>query len=108
MAHVPPDLVSLVTRLQLGWLRRITGSAYRKRVIRSDPIGGRLGLEAGNPELHAVNLGAALSYALKGACPAAAARFGLERLEPGGRIIGKRCGVSQNIGPKARKAAGKL
>jgi hypothetical protein len=26
----------------------------------------------------------------------------LERLEPGGRVIGKRCGVSQNIGASAR------
>jgi len=34
----------------------------------------------------------------------AASQFGLERLEPGGRIIGKRCGTSQNIGAKARKA----
>ena len=25
-------------------------------------------------------------------------------LEPGGRVIGKRCGTSQNIGAKARKA----
>ena len=29
---------------------------------------------------------------------------GLERLEAGGRVIGKRCGTSQNIGAKAREA----
>jgi hypothetical protein len=104
LAHVCPDRVARITRLQRGWLRRITGGAYRARVIRSKPIGGRLGLEMGNPDLHAVNLGEALSYVLKGACPAAAAQFGLDRLEPGGRIIGKRCGTSQNIGAKARKA----
>lgn len=104
LAHVTADLVPLVTRLQRGWLRRITGSTYRARVIHSKPIGGRLGLETGNPDLHAVNLGEALSYVLKGACPTAAAQFELERLEPGGRIIGKRCGTSQNIGAKARKA----
>jgi hypothetical protein len=44
-----------------------------------------------------------LAYVLKGASEAAAASFNLERLEPGGRVIGKRCGTSQNIGAMARK-----
>jgi hypothetical protein len=104
LVHVPVVLVSLLTKLQKGWLRRITGNPYRKRVIHSKPIGGRLGLEAGNPELYAINLAAALGYILKGANADAAARFGLDRLEAGGLIIGKRCGTSQNIGAKARKA----
>lgn len=102
LAHVPAALVPIVTGLQRGWLRRITNRPYRARVIRSDPIGGRLGLEVGNPDLHAINLEAALAYVLKGASPTAAAYFGLTRLEPGGRIIGKRCSTSQNIGATAR------
>lgn len=106
LAHVPAELVAAITALQRGWLRRITGQPYRKRVIRSEPIGGRLGLEVGNPELHAVNLEAALAYVLKGASTEAASQFNLERLEPGGRVIGKRCGTSQNIGAKARQACG--
>lgn len=104
LVHVPANLVPVITTLQRGWLRRITGQPYRARVIHSKPIGGRLGLEAGNPDLHAVNLEAALVYVLKGASPEAASQFALERLEPGGRVIGKRCGTSQNIGAKARKA----
>ncbi|MBA4308076.1 MAG: hypothetical protein C0429_15200 [Sphingopyxis sp.] len=104
LIYAPADLVSRLTALQRGWLRRITGQPYRARVIHSKPIGGRLGLEAGNPDLHAVNLKAALAYVLKGASPKAASQFGLERLEPGGRVIGKRCGTSQNIGATARKA----
>ena len=103
LVHVPAALVSLLTRLQKGWLRRITGKAYRKRVIHSKPIGGRLGLEAGNPALHAVNLADAFGYILKGADAQAAEKFALTRLEAGGNIIGKRCGTSQNIGAKARK-----
>jgi hypothetical protein len=103
LAHVPAEHVKRLTGLQKGWLRRITGKPYRKRVIHSDPIGGRLGLEVGNPELHAVNHAVALGYVLKGACPDAVSQFGLELVEPGGRIIGKRCGTSQNIGAKARK-----
>jgi hypothetical protein len=106
LAHVPAALVPTLTSLQRGWLRRITGQPYRARVILSKPVGRLLGLEAGNPDLHAVNLATALGYCLKGATPAAAARFGLGRLEPGGRIIGKRCGTSQNIGAKARANVG--
>ena len=103
LAHVPADLVPIVTGLQRGWLRRIAAKPYRARVIHSKPIGGRLGLEVGNPNLHAVNVAAALAYVLKGASPEAASHFGLERLEPGGRVVGKRCGTSQNIGAKARR-----
>lgn len=104
LAHVPAALVPVLTRLQRGWLRKITGKPYRKRVIRSDPIGGRLGLERSNPPLHAVNLAVALAYVLKGASDEAASQFSLEQLEAGGLVIGKRCGTSQNIGAKARKA----
>jgi hypothetical protein len=103
LIHVPTGLVSCLPNLQRGWLRTITGQPYRSRVIHSKPIGGRLGLETGNPDLHAINLEAALSYVLKGANTAAAAQFNLDTLEPGGRVIGKRCGTSQNIGAKARK-----
>ena len=103
LVHVPAALVSLLTKLQKGWLKRICGRDYVKSVIHSKPIGGRLGLEKGNPELHAINLAVALGYVLKGADAKAAEQFGLERLEAGGRIVGKRCGTSQNIGVKARK-----
>lgn len=104
LAHVPAELVAMVTGLQKRWLRNISGRPYRKRVIHSEPIGGRLGLENGNPALHAINLATALAYVLKGASNDAVSRFGLERLEPGGLVIGKRCGTSQNISAKARKA----
>lgn len=103
LVYVPANLVQVIARLQRGWLRRITGQPYRARVIHSKPIGGRLGLETGNPDLYAANLEVVLAYVLKGANPEAASQFALERLEQGGRVIGKRCGVSQNIGAKARK-----
>jgi hypothetical protein len=102
LVHVPAALVPVVTRLQKKWLKTITGQLYRRRVIKSDPIGGRLGLEQSNPELHAANLAAALAYVVKGANSEAAEAFALERRDAGGRIIGKRCGWSQNIGEKAR------
>ena len=104
LVHVPAELVPVLTKLHRGWLRRITGQPYRARVIRSKPIGGRLGLETGNFDLHAINLEAALAYILKGASPEAAFQFGLALMKSGGCVIGKRCGTSQNIGAKARKA----
>lgn len=103
LAHVPPALAPLVARRQRSWLRRITGRPYRPRAILSRPIGGLLGLDTGNPDLHAVNLKAALGYLTKGVDPEAAVRSNVLKLEPGGRVIGKRCGTSQNIGRKARK-----
>ncbi len=106
LAHVPAALVRHVAGLQKAWLRRITGRPYRARVVHSRPIGGRLGLERDNPELHAINLEAALAYLLKGAGEDAGEQFALHRLEPGGRVIGKRCGTSQNIGRKARNSEG--
>jgi hypothetical protein len=105
LAHVRPDLAPVISALQRGWLGRITGRSYQAGVIKSRPIGGLVGVEAGNPELHASNLAVALAYVLKGAGAEAASRFGLVRLEPGGRVIGKRCGTSQNIGAKARNSA---
>ena len=104
LAHVPAALVGILGRLQRGWLKRITGNPYRARVIYSRPIGSRLGVERSSPDLHAVNLVRALGYVVKGASMAAAEAFELQELEPGGPIIGKRCGTSQNIGAKARKA----
>lgn len=105
LLHVPASFVPILKSLQMRWLRRITGNPYRKNVIYSKPIGGRLGLEKSNPTLWAINIEVALGYHLKGADPCAASEFGLERLEPGGRIMGKRCGSSQNIGTKARNMA---
>lgn len=103
LVHVPADLVVVVMALQRGWLRRITGQPYRAGVIYSKPIGGRLGLEVGNPDLHAVNLEVALGYVCKGAPQSVLDSFGIGRAhKPGGRIFGKRSGTSQNIGAKAR------
>ena len=103
LAHVPAEHVKRLTGLQRGWLRRITLRNYRARVIYSRPIGKRLGVEATDPPDYAVNLAVALAYLLKGASPEAASQFALLRLEPGGRVIGKRCGMSQNINVNARK-----
>ncbi|KPF76991.1 hypothetical protein IP68_03880 [Blastomonas sp. AAP25] len=105
LVHVPPKLVRTIAKMQRRWLRSITGNPYRKRVIRSDPIGGRLGMETCNPAVHAANLANALAYVCKSAPQTILDSHGMQRRhEQGGPIVGKRCGISQNIGPKARKA----
>jgi hypothetical protein len=102
LVHVPAGLVKALTGQQRAILKRITGKTYRARVIKSDPVGGKLGIEANAPDLHAVNLARALGYLAKGADSNAAALLGLHRLDGGGPVIGRRCSTSQNIGAKAR------
>lgn len=92
LIHIPADCVKKLPAMQKRWLKQITGRPYLAKVIRSDPIGGRLGLELSNPLLHKANCEAALNYVLKGARPC----------KPQGIILGRRCSTSQNIGRKAR------
>jgi hypothetical protein len=101
--HVPARLVGKLNRLSIKWLGIITGRPYRARVIRSRPIGGRLGSEVSQPEHHQVNLAAAMAYVLKGAIPEAGKLSAHDCLEPGGIVIGRRCSTSQNIGATARR-----
>jgi hypothetical protein len=105
LIHIPLDTMNYFVRVQKRWLKSITGTPYRKRVIYGASIGGRRGVELGNPELYAENMGHALSYVVKGTCTDVAEVLGLARVEDGGLVIGKRCGTSQNIGRKARQLA---
>lgn len=83
------------------WLERITGKPYRRDTIRTTRIGGYH--DPAGP-VYAANLQAVLAYVLKGADTDTAATLGIAH-ESGGRIIGKRCGTSRNIGAKARRMA---
>jgi hypothetical protein len=105
LASVPAELVKPLVAAQKRWLRAITGRPYHAKVIHSDPIGGRLRLETGNPELHFANARAALAYICKGAPQSALDAAGIDRRHKAqGRIIGRRCSTSQNIGKAQRKA----
>lgn len=64
-----------------GWLRRITGSSYRKRGVKSHAIGPKLTTCISNSPLYRENLVRLLDYMVKGTNPGM-----------GGRIIGKRAG----------------
>ena len=98
IVHVPPQCVSGLIGAQKRWLRKITGRPYQARVIDSRPVGARLGVETGNPELYRANLEKIVAYICKGALPPIKSKWH----QSGGLVIGKRSGTSQNIGAKAR------
>lgn len=93
LAHVP-DAKRMSGALSRRWVQRCTIRTYRAGAIFSRKIAG-----AGQPDaaLYAQNLSKVLAYVLKGARPEAAASLGIVQ-EPGGEVIGKRCGTSRNIG----------
>jgi hypothetical protein len=105
LMHVPPDLAGGFDRRQRGW-QQACGALWKAKVRRSRPIGRNLlhycsGWIDG--QAYDVNLAEALDYVLKGADDPARQRLGIRHKEQGGDVVGKRCGVSQNIGPEARR-----
>ncbi len=79
------------------WLERISGKPYKARSILTRRI---MCCDDPNSELYQANLNAVLAYVLKGVSPDDAAALGIAH-EAGGRIIGKRCGMSKNISKRA-------
>lgn len=93
LAHIPAGRHWHGTRA-MRWIARLAGKPYRPGAILTRRIKGAVA--PGGP-LYKANLARVLDYAMKGAEPGAAAALAIER-QPGGRIIGKRCGTSRNIG----------
>jgi len=99
LVHVPADLARRFSELQRGWLKGC-GAEFRRGLIKSRPVGSSY-RAALCPEQHAYgeNLRRVLGYLLK-----EADRDG----HPSARrslVQGKRCAISQNIGPRARAVA---
>lgn len=113
LAHVPAAAGPGFMRRLRAWVRlaaggrqhrrrgRIDGPAYARGAVNTRRIGGRLAVPQ---DVHDANLAEVLGYLLKGADKQTADNLGLVRLEPGGRVTGKRCGWSENVGAKARAA----
>jgi hypothetical protein len=106
LMHVPPDAAPAVTRRQKRWLRIASGKPYRAGGLHTSRIGGTVRAAEAAPAIYRVNLAAVVAYLLKGIEPGAAAALALPRHGEGGRVIGKRCGWSENIGAAARRRAG--
>lgn len=95
LCHVP-DGVSL-GRWQRGWIKRISGRTYRADTILTRTIGGSLKAATFNPDHYLANQEAVAEYVLKGATADAATAHSLGRWGEGGRVIGKRIGISKNL-----------
>lgn len=105
LMHLPS--AASIGRLQRRWIRSITGQPYRASTIKTARIGGTAGAAQSAPVTYRANLAAVVGYVLKGACSTAARELGLDWLEPGGRITGKRAATSQNIGRASLRRAGR-
>lgn len=82
------------------------GASWRAGVLRTRSVGRALSrAETGDAD-YLANLGEALDYCLKGANQPSRERLGIRRSEAGGQIIGKRSGVSENIGRSERLKGG--
>lgn len=78
-------------------MRALAGKRLPRRSVKTERIGGSASVWKVSPALYAANLHNVLCYALKGAPEAMARQYGIERHREGGRIVGKRCGRSQNL-----------
>jgi len=74
------------------------------RVRRTYSVGRSLRAAMVDNPAFLTNLAAVQGYIIKGASEAARMTLKLERAGAGGRVIGKRCGVSENLQPAARRA----
>jgi hypothetical protein len=102
LMHVPPDAAPAVRRQQRRWLVRVSGRPYQPGARRTSLIGGRVQTATSSPHIYWPNLERLLAYVLKGVTPEAATSLGLNRHSEGGRVTGKRCGWSENVGAVAR------
>ena len=95
LCHCPDALP--IGRMWQRWLRKVTCKPYRARAIKSERIGGTLNAHYKNPAAYLQNLDRVLAYVCKGVSLTDAITLGLPRHELGGRVMGKRAGISQNI-----------
>ncbi len=96
LLHLPAGYIWQGQRVQ-RWIEHISGRPYKKGTIKTTRIGGTAKAHEQNPALYLVNLATVVGYVVKGTCPTAGAALELERIKPQGRLMGKRCGRSQNM-----------
>lgn len=99
LLHIPKDLkLGHMTR---RWVRSIAGAAPR-RAIMTRAIGGTRKAAFSGSDWYECNLAAVVAYVLKGVDAEAGEALGLDEFARGGRIIGKRVSISQNLRPAGR------
>jgi hypothetical protein len=100
---IDPAKVGQFTRKHRAWMARI-GCRWEKGVFLSRIVGGshRAAFNEDTECLYLQAVTATLDYCLKGADSQARQLFKIKRDEPGGELVGKRCGTTENIGRAAR------
>lgn len=103
IVHVPEELVAEFKELVPRWVTSLEqrGKGARKRAENHEPAPE--GVVDINPVRNSV---AARKYIMKGIDPRFAFMFGLKEPAPQGIVIGRRTGVSRNLGRPARRKAG--
>jgi hypothetical protein len=99
--HLPAGYILQGQRAR-RWIERISGKPYERGTWKTKTVSGSKVGRVNNPGLYLANLATVIGYVIKGTAPDAAAMLELDRVKAQGRIIGKRCGCSQNIDATAR------
>lgn len=99
LLHLPPGMV-LRNRTR-RWIVA-AGGTYQAGVSLTRRIGGRLSTAMAGSDHHRANAENVVRYLLKSATEKTGDRLGLKYSGRGGRIVGKRCGWTENIGRAAR------
>ena len=107
LMHVPARLAVKFARRERGWRKRI-GAKPARGAFLSTAIGrsyrhAEVGSQYG--QAYSDALAGMIGYLVKGAELHAVKALGLNRVEPGGELWGKRSGTSENIGRSARQIA---
>lgn len=108
LAHIPIHHERRYFRLQGRLLKNLNASgAYTAKTVKTRPIKSRTLSDGPTIKSYAKNLCDVVSYQLKSVPPLDVAELGLtKKHRDGGRIVGKRCGTTQNIGRAAQALAG--
>ena len=95
LLHWPPELGNPQPRFA-KWLKHIAGTYGAGAIRRTRPIGPRVTSYRDAPALYDANLIKIVDYLTKGIAPRDADVLAIEQ-QDGGRVIGKRCGISRNL-----------
>lgn len=101
LAHLPKG--QSLGPLQRRWIKKITGQKYRGKTILTRTIARHAEAAHSHPALYQLNLAILRDYVLKGASSDAAGAFSLPSWRRGGKVMGKRFGMSKNLSRKIRR-----
>lgn len=103
LLHLPEHLIAEFEQLLPRWITSLErkGTGPRKRAENLPPT-----CEGAVDIQRTRNSVAVSKYMLKGIEPAAAVKLGIKSVSPEGIVIGRRTGVSRNLGKGARQQAG--